>query len=740
MLSIFYESSRFDLMSSPDVLLRASEYSMKSFLRPLSQKAAGAVGDATGPAFEERTPPPTPEFVISSAALFVRRNLTRIAAVGALAFVATFGAALFIFNKYSATAMIVVDPRDAKVTQTSGVLANIGPDFNAIESLSLIAKSDGFLGTLVDKLDLVHDTEFAGHGASDAAIRLATIEKLRNRLIVARRGTTYVIEATASSANSEMSAKLANTAAQMIIDDQSGLRSRASNTAATGIEGRLAELRARVDRAEEAAADLKAKLKVTDAGQGSTLLQRRVYELTQQLVLAGAKTGEARARLEQLRKEGGGASENPSQTSQSSVLNTLRVQYATLARQFADQSTVLGARHPEVIGLNQQLDAVRRQIDGEIGRMMTSAQTDVSRAQQQEDALARDLKQAQTESGELEPQLVKLGELDREAKAEDAVYEALLGRQKELAETQNLEPDEIRLVSKALPPTATTPGKAILAAGAAAVGLLAGLAVAFAREAMRGTLKTTRQVERVVGLDVGALTPFVGAAPQVAGALPQSPDLRPWLVDLCSSLGSEHDRDDGEMILVASALRGEGRSTIAANVAACLAGSGARVLLVEADRAPSSDTRPRFGLIDVLERGSDLKRAFVESETEDYTLLPFGGRTLDKNARANAAMGGLTLRAALQLCRRWFDFVIVDGPPVLDSGQAKLLAREAGQTLFVVEWDRTSQLSVNEALDRLDSSQTILLLNKVDIERYRLLDPGQSRSLAAQAGYFSRAA
>src|ERR1700722_3419427 len=715
MLSIFYESSRFDLMSSPDVLLRASEYSMKSFLRPLSQKAAGAVGDATGPAFEERTPPPTPEFVISSAALFVRRNLTRIAAVGALAFVATFGAALFIFDKYSATAMIVVDPRDAKVTQTSGVLANIGPDFNAIESLSLIAKSDGFLGTLVDKLDLVHDTEFAGHGASDAAVRLATIEKLRNRLIVARRGTTYVIEATASSANSEMSAKLANTAAQMIIDDQSGLRSRASNTAATGIEGRLAELRARVDRAEEAAADLKAKLKVTDAGQGSTLLQRRVYELTQQLVLAGAKTGEARARLEQLRKEGGGASENPSQTSQSSVLNTLRVQYATLARQFADQSTVLGARHPEVIGLNQQLDAVRRQIDGEIGRMMTSAQTDVSRAQQQEDALARDLKQAQTESGELEPQLVKLGELDREAKAEDAVYEALLGRQKELAETQNLEPDEIRLVSKALPPTATTPGKAILAAGAAAVGLLAGLAV-------------------------GALTPFVGAAPQVAGALPQSPDLRPWLVDLCSSLGSEHDRDDGEMILVASALRGEGRSTIAANVAACLAGSGARVLLVEADRAPSSDTRPRFGLIDVLERGSDLKRAFVESETEDYTLLPFGGRTLDKNARANAAMGGLTLRAALQLCRRWFDFVIVDGPPVLDSGQAKLLAREAGQTLFVVEWDRTSQLSVNEALDRLDSSQTILLLNKVDIERYRLLAPGQSRSLAAQGGYFSRAA
>ena len=707
---------------------------MKSFLRPLSQKAAGAAGDAIEPALDERAPPPTPGLLISGATLFVRRNLVRIAVVGVLAAIVAFATGLFIFNKYSATAMIVVDPRDAKVTPTSDVLANIGPDFNAIESLSLIAKSDGFLGTLVDKLDLTHDAEFAGHGTTDAAIRLATIEKLRARLNVARRGTTYVIEATGTSVSAEMSARIANTSAQMIIDDQSSLRSRASTTAVTGIQGRLAELRARVDRAEEAAADLKAKLKVTDAGQGSTLLQRRVYELTQQSVLAGARTGEARARLEQLRKDGGGASDSPSSTNQSSVLNTLRVQYATLARQFADQSTVLGAKHPEVISLNGQLNAIKRQIDGEIARMMATAQTDVVRAQQQEDALARQLKQAQTESGELEPQLVKLGELERDAKAEDVVYQALLGRQKELAETQNLEPDEIRLVSPAQPPAATTPGKTVLAAGAAALGLLAGLAAAFAREAMQGTLKTARQAERISGVDVGALAPFVSTAPEAKGAPGRHPDLTPWLAELCSSLGSARDRDGGALILVASALRGEGRSAIAANIAACLAHSGGRVLLVEADRAPLANTQRRFGLIDVLERGSDLKRAFVEGEPGGYTLLPFGGRTLDKNAPPNVAMSGLTLRAALRLCRRWFDFVVVDGPPVLEAGHAKLLAREADETLFVVEWDRTNQASVNEALDRLDSGTTILLLNKIDIARYSLFDPAQSRSLAAQTG------
>ena len=752
---------------------------MKNFVRPYSVKAQGRPQAALPAQFRERDEPPTPGYVLSNLLLFLRRNLARLLLTGALMSLASFGAALLVFNKYSATATIVVDPRSARITQTGGVLANTGLDNTAIESLAVIAKSDGFLGALVDKLDLVHTPAFAGLGPGDIPTRAATIEKLGVRLNVARRGATYVLEATASSTSPEDSAKVANTAAQMIIDDQSGLRSGASEKTATTIEGRLAEVSARVNSAEEAAAALKAKLKVTGAGQGATLLERRVYELNQQQVLAAAKTGEARAHVDQLRKAGARAGQDLSQPNQNNVLSALRVEYVRLSRQSADQATVLGARHPEVVSLNAQLADLRRQIDAEVSRMVATARNDLKEAEQREAALARQLKDVQNESGELGSQLVKLSELEREAKAERAIYEQLLNRQKELTETKNLEPNDIRIVSMALAPTKTSPGKATLGLASGLLGLLSALGYALSREAGRGTLRTTRQAEHVSGLGVAGLVPELSPP---AGALAgERLNIAPWLAELGASLETAEGRG-GAVILVTSARRGEGRSTVAANLSAMLARAGENVLLVEADRSNDAhdmaaqdmaahdldaqnrdaddldadafdardlvaqdfgaydpqDAAAGHGLIDVLTRGVDLESAFAEREAEGYTVLPYGGAT--GTAAAGDAMTGGKLAAVLRQCRRWFDFVVIDGPPALEAAHVAALARQADQTIFVVEWDETSRANVSEALDRLDPRHSALVLNKVDSRRYRLFDPTQSYRLELQPESIGRAA
>jgi Mrp family chromosome partitioning ATPase len=83
---------------------------------------------------------------------------------------------------------------------------------------------------------------------------------------------------------------------------------------------------------------------------------------------------------------------------------------------------------------------------------------------------------------------------------------------------------------------------------------------------------------------------------------------------------------------------------------------------------------------------------------------------------------------------------VIDGPPVLEASHAKILAQQATEIVFLVEWDKTSQASVKEALNRLDGDAKLLLLNKIDVTRYRLFDPDQSRSLAAQIEELRRAA
>ena len=701
---------------------------------PLSSLASSTASAAR---YDE---PPTLASAASSGLLFVRRNLARIALVTVFLASAIFGALYFLFNQYSATALIMVDPRSAKIAQNSIATATGAPDVNAIDSLVLIAKSEAFLGAVLDKLTLMQEPYFAESGVTAPVARANAIEKLRSRLSVARRGTTYLIEASASTPFAAMSARIANAVAQKIIDDQSDLRSGTSEKTAQNIDGRLADLRGRVARAEDATAQYRAKLKVTDAGQGSTLLERRVYELNQQTVLAGSRTGEARARYEQLRKAQASAGDNLSPSIQSGVLNTLRAEYARLSRQSADQGTVLGAHHPEVGSVRAQLADVKRQIGAEVGRLMTTARTEFLEAQQREALIARQLKDTQGESNELGGQLVRLTELERDAKAERAVYEQLLARERDLTETKNVEPNEIRLISPAVAPTRTTLGKSILAAIAALLGGLGGLAYAMAREAMRPTLRTARQAERLTGVEIAGFAPLLVRDSVASGSF----DLAPWLGDACASFASnESDKSNPSrsyIILVTSARRGEGRSTVAASMAKFYAGSGARVLLIEADRARPSRGKEVFGLMDVLETSANLQGALVRSPSNAYTLLPFGGRVASAKASTSAVMSNMALRATLNVCRRWFDIVIIDGPPALEASHARLLAKQADVVAFVAEWDKTSSTDVGDALECLDVDEAALVFNKVDVARFRLFEPERSQRIERQSGEMALAA
>ena len=476
-----------------------------------------------------------------------------------------------------------------------------------------------------------------------------------------------------------------------------------------------------MNNAEQAVADLKAKLKVMDVGQGTTLLERRAYDLGQQLALASARTAEARARFEQLRRAGDGGELSPAL--QSNLLAGLRTDYARLAAQAADQAAIFGARHPAVMAMNARVAALKRQIGAELARLAGAAESDFATARQSEDALARQLKETQDEAAALGPKLVKLDQLQREAKAEQLIYEQLLDRQKQLVATRNLSPDDIRLISPATPPTRIKPGLTARAAGAALLGLLAGLAHALALETVPGVLTTPRQAERLDGVKVVGMAPLLPQPDKELSSKPAvGPDLAPWLDEL-GALAAQAAEGRARVLLISSPCRGVGRSTVARACAAFLANGGARVLLIRADRPPDAGRRPRFGLIDVLDRGADLQRALVENASAGYTVLPFGGREAEGRPSTSALMSGVTLRALMHLCRQWFDVVVIDGPPALEAGYGPLLARQADVTVLVAEWRKTVSAEIAEAIDRLGVEDAALFFNKVDVALLRRFDP-----------------
>jgi len=93
-----------------------------------------------------------------------------------------------------------------------------------------------------------------------------------------------VVDVSVKTADAQKSARVANAAANMIVDNESNLRSGSNQRAVDFIGGKLAQLRDRVSQDDAAIAKLKTDLKITEAGQGEVLQERRVAELNQQLV------------------------------------------------------------------------------------------------------------------------------------------------------------------------------------------------------------------------------------------------------------------------------------------------------------------------------------------------------------------------------------------------------------------------------------------------------------------------
>jgi receptor protein-tyrosine kinase len=174
----------------------------------------------------------------------------------------------------------------------------------------------------------------------------------------------------------------------------------------------------------------------------------------------------------------------------------------------------------------------------------------------------------------------------------------------------------------------------------------------------------------------------------------------------------------GRMVMIASARPGEGKTFTALNLAAAIANSGARpVVLVDADGKHFSVTRQlghaeSAGLRMLAAEPSRTPQALlVPTAIPRLSFLPYGTHPPGQPVAAPAPMmtGALArLAAALP------DHVIVlDTPPCLSTSDASILAPIVGQVVMVVEAERTQRAEVEAALDLVEACPNLqLLLNR----------------------------
>lgn len=192
---------------------------------------------------------------------------------------------------------------------------------------------------------------------------------------------------------------------------------------------------------------------------------------------------------------------------------------------------------------------------------------------------------------------------------------------------------------------------------------------------------------------------------------------RPLLLNVQGKATAQIDR--ANLIMVTSALPGEGKTFSSINLAMSIAMEvDHTVLLVDADVARPTmlgrlglpNTR---GLLDVLtEPGLTLGESLLKTNVERLSLLPAG--TQHPRATELLASDGMT-RLLEEIAGRYSDrIVIFDAPPLLPSTESRVLASHMGQVVVVVEAERTQRSALTQALATLENCPVVMtLLNKV---------------------------
>ena len=298
--------------------------------------------------------------------------------------------------------------------------------------------------------------------------------------------------------------------------------------------------------------------------------------------------------------------------------------------------------------------------------------------------------------------------------------QALRRQRDELAVAASLERTEVEVAQRAREATAPVSPRPLRAA---LIGGLAGLAIALVL-----TLLAHRLDRRIADPDAAAALyglPLLGQIPKAAAPTtplpaatggPVLPPLAAAETDAFRVLRTSISYPDVERrigsVLVTSAVSGEGKTTVALNLARAYAESGARTLLIEGDlRRPVLSERLAVaaepGLADVLRA-----EARLESATRRIALDPgddFGrGAQLDVVVAGVPASNPQTLLEGKRMSRlleglgEHYDMVVVDGAPGLGVSDAAPLMREVGAVLVVSRVGRT-QIHESQALrDRLE--------------------------------------
>ncbi len=633
---------------------------------------------------------------------------------------------------YEATVTLDVDRQAPAglLGQDSQRAASADSDQFLSTQMKLI-QSDSVLRPVARKYNLLEKENQKSDQPGMSAERLEDAPVLLRNLKVNRPVNTFLLLISYRSTDPVLASDVANGIATSYLQHNYDVRFKATSGLANFMDRQLEELKAKMEASSQRLLQFERELNVINPEEKTNILSARLLQLNTEYTSAQGDRVRKEAAYNSVKS---GTLESVQVSTQGESLKKLGERLNEADEKFAEAKVHYGVNHPEYKKAEAKVEEVRQELERGKKNSAQRVEVEYREAVSREQMLQRSVAEAKTEYDHVNARSGEYQAIKREADADKKLYEELTRKIKEAGINAGFQNSMIRIADPARPPlNPVSPNINLNVLLAFLISTLMASGAALVSDAMNKTVRDPEQIWKVFN------TPVIGALPKV----------KAWKRGLALSSGEgsrelarvTSGRDDGALvysealrslrnaillsgiernarsILVTSALPREGKSTVAANLAASHAEQGRRTLLIDADlRRPTIhrvfNLPGKEGLAGVLLAQTPWRDALWKYDgLTNLDILPAGVMTNRALDLIGEGLQEILLEAATS-----YDFIVLDAPPLLPFAEPLEMATMVDGVVVVARagvTERKQIASVLHALAQVRANVLGVVLNEV---------------------------
>ena len=533
----------------------------------------------------------------------------------------------------------------------------------------------------------------------------AVLQSVTKSLGVFQDNRSLVIALSFTAQDPQLAANFLNRLLASYIQSRASNRNSVNQQANAVLVQRTAQAKADLEAVQKQMQDLRTKTDVVNLRAGSVSQQQ-----LEDLATAAARATMQRSQLEADVNRANALAKQGLSDALVSVLNSptigrLRDQESAAASRVADLSSRYGSDYPSVRSAAADLAAVRRQLGGEVQRIVASMSAQLKVARDQEAQVQQQLASAQR-AGVLAGNVnARLAQLQEEEKSRRTIYETLLvSEQHTESQPAATQTPDVRVLSAAVPPGIPSgPDTKLITGMGGLSGILLGCLLAFTR---LHRLEDTEEFSQSTGIPVLASISHRlvrgGSHGLVARVTAQPPGIETEFARNLRTRLSFLGRSNVPRTVMFTATRdNDSAALIACAVARMAAADGERVLLIGANLQHPLLGKilgcRANGLAGVLTDFSDWRDMVERDRQLDLDMLISANRM----AGTDALLGGLSFQTLLLEAREEYDLVVIEAPSA-DTADTVTLAQRVDAAVVVTDM-RTRRGDLAATASRLAS-------------------------------------